>query len=53
MIKYEPSHEEVDTLVLLLNQACKSVENQANWDKKPYSEWYYQAKKLLNSLGVR
>ncbi len=31
----------------LLEKACASVENQANWDKKPYSEWYYKAKILI------
>ena len=34
-------------LVELMSMACASVENQANWDKRPYSLWYYEAKKLL------
>ncbi len=33
----------------LLEQACASAENQACWDKKPWSEWYYEAKKYLNA----
>lgn len=31
----------------LLEQACASAENQACWDKKPWSEWYYEAKRYL------
>ena len=41
------SHE---ALVEALGKACASVENQANWDKPPYSEWYYSAKALIKSL---
>ena len=33
----------------LLKKACNSYENQSNWDKKPYDEWYYEAKKLVDN----
>ena len=34
----------------LLQMACESAEWQANWDKRPYSEWYYKAKIILKDL---
>ena len=43
---------DIAQLKQLLKLACASVENQNNWDKKPYSLWYYDAKKLLRKLGV-
>lgn len=42
---------DMEHLIYLLDKACKSVENQANWDKKPYSEWYYEAKILLKEFS--
>ncbi len=35
----------------LLEQACASCENQACWDKKPWSEWYYEAKRYLTETS--
>ena len=37
----------------LLYMACASVELQANWDKKPYSLWYYKAKEFLKKKKHR
>jgi len=39
--------EKIAQLKKFLEKACASVENQSNWDKKPYSDWYYEAKNAL------
>lgn len=41
---------QIHKVLKLLNTACESVENQANWDKQPYCNWYYDAKKLLKEI---
>lgn len=40
--------EQVAGMRKMLEKACASVENQANWDKPPYSGWYYEARALLD-----
>ena len=40
--------DELEKAKELLRMACESVENQANWDKPPYSLWYYDAKKFVD-----
>ena len=40
--------EQLAQLRRLLGMAVHSVENQANWDKPPYSIWYHEAKTLVS-----
>lgn len=41
---------DIGQLKILLEMACASVENMNNQDKKPYSLWYYDAKRLLRTF---
>ena len=40
-------------LLDLLDAACKSVEGEANWDKEPYSTWYYKAHDVVANMKTK
>ena len=44
------SYDDLVKSINLLILACESVENQSNWDKRPYSIWYYDARKLVTNI---